>query len=149
MSHILASNKKGYFNYSISEEFEAGIILKGFEVKSIKNKEISLDESYIKIENNEAWVYGMNIAKWKFDGISEEYNPIRRRKLLLKRQELKEIDLAFRLKKLQIIPLKVFLKRGKVKLKVGIGKGRKKYDKREQLKSKEYRKNDRSSGDTW
>jgi SsrA-binding protein len=129
-------NKKAFFNYEISDSFEAGIVLTGAEVKSIKSGRINLTNAYVKIIGGELWLVGADIPRYKHDG-SEDYDAQRSRKLLVKRKELIEIESRLRQKKLTLIPLSVYTTRGKVKVEVGFGKGRKRYEKKAREKRKD------------
>jgi SsrA-binding protein len=129
-------NKKAFFNYEISDSFEAGIVLTGAEVKSIKSGRINLTNAYVKIIGGELWLVGADIPRYKHDG-SEDYDAQRSRKLLVKKKELIEIESKLRQKKLTLIPLSVYTTRGKVKVEVGFGKGRKRYEKKAREKRKD------------
>jgi SsrA-binding protein len=129
-------NKKAFFNYEIVDSFEAGIVLTGAEVKSIKSGRINLTNAYVKIVGGELWLVGADIPRYKYDG-SEEYDAQRSRKLLVKRKELIEIESRLRQKKLTLIPLSVYTTRGKIKVEVGFGKGRKRYEKKAREKKKD------------
>jgi SsrA-binding protein len=129
-------NKKAFFNYEIVDSFEAGIVLTGAEVKSIKSGRINLTNAYVKIVGGELWLVGADIPRYKHDG-SEEYDAQRSRKLLVKKKELVEIESRLRQKKLTLIPLSVYTTRGKIKVEVGFGKGRKRYEKKAREKKKD------------
>ena len=138
---IFAKNKKAYFDYEILSKFEAGIALKGWEVKSIRNGSASLKESYVKIENGELFVYGMNISRWKTQSKLDKIDTLRPRKLLLHKAEIKRIFNKVAQKGLTIIPLQLYLSRNNhIKVEIGIAKGKKKYDKRRQVKEKDQKK---------
>lgn len=133
---IIADNKKARFNYQILETYEAGLVLMGSEVKSIRAGNISLRESYISFKNLEAFLQGANIQPYK----SSSYNnhePERLRKLLLNKAELNKIRGKLDEKGLTAVPLKMYFKDGRVKLEIGLGKGKKLHDKRESIKSKD------------
>lgn len=133
---IIADNKKARFNYQILETYEAGLVLMGSEVKSIRAGNISLRESYISFKNLEAFLQGANIQPYK----SSSYNnhePERLRKLLLNKTELNKIRGKMDEKGLTVVPLKMYFKDGRVKLEIGLGKGKKLHDKRESIKSKD------------
>lgn len=135
---ILSENKKAYFNYEILEKFEAGIALIGQEVKSIKNGRISLQGSYVVIDkNSEVFLIGTNIPPYQPKNTPKDYNPERSRKLLLRKKEIQYLIGKSQQKGLTMIPLKVYTKNGKIKLEFGIGKGKKKFDKRETIKKRE------------
>jgi len=129
-------NKKASFNYTITDSFEAGIVLTGAEVKSIKSGRIDLSNAYVKIIGRELWLVGANIPRYKHDG-SENYDAQRSRKLLVKKKELIDIENTLRQKKLTLVPLSVYTTRGKIKVEVGYGKGRKRYEKKAREKQKD------------
>ena len=133
----LAENKKAYFNYRILEKFEVGVSLIGQEVKSIKTRGVNLAGSYVVIKNSEAFWIGARISPYQPKNILPDYNPERSRKLLLKKSEIKYLIGKTKQKGLTLIPLRVYTKRGKIKLEFGIGKGLKKVDKRELIKKRE------------
>jgi SsrA-binding protein len=129
-------NKKAFFNYTITDSFEAGIVLTGAEVKSIKSGRLDLSNAYVKIIGGELWLVGANIPRYKHDG-SENYDAQRSRKLLVKKKELIDIENTLRQKKLTLVPLSVYTTRGKIKVEVGYGKGRKRYEKKAREKQKD------------
>lgn len=134
---ILAKNKKAYFNYQILETYIAGIVLEGSEVKSVKAGQINLSDSYATIDQNqEIWLINCHIPLYKYAQI-KDYNPIRSRKLLLTKKEISSLLGKLKIKGLTLLPLEVFLERGLVKIKLGLGKGKKLYDKRKIIKEKE------------
>jgi len=133
----LAKNKRAYFNYEILERFEAGIILIGQEVKSIKAGRISLAGSFVVLRNGEVFLIGANVPAWQPKNAPPDYNPERSRKLLLKKSEIKNLIGKSKQKSLTSIPLRVYTKRGKIKLEFAIAKGKKKVDKRETIKKRE------------
>jgi len=134
---ILAENKKALFNYEILEKFKAGIVLKGQEVKSIKNGRISLQGAFILPKGEEFFLVGANIPPYQPKNISTDYNPHRDRKLLLTKREIKQLIGKARQKGLTMIPLKVYTERGKIKLEFALARGKKKVDKREEIKKRE------------
>jgi len=134
---VLAENKKAYFNYQILEKFEAGISLIGQEVKSIKTRGVNLAGSYVVIKDSEVFWIGAKISPYQPKNLPPDYNPERSRKLLLKKSEIKYLIGKTKQKGLTLIPLRVYTKRGKIKLEFGIAKGLKKVDKRELIKKRE------------
>ena len=130
-------NKKAYFNYEILETFQAGIVLIGQEVKSIKNGRISLAGSYIILKEEEFFLIGANVPPYQPKNAPRDYDPKRFRKLLLKKSEIKYLIGKSRQMGLTLIPLKVYTKRQKIKLEFGLAKGKKKVDKREKIKKRE------------
>jgi|LSQX01.1.fsa_nt_gb SsrA-binding protein len=129
-------NKKASFNYEISDAFEAGIVLAGAEVKSIKSGRVNLSDAFVKIVGGELWLVNADIPRYKSDG-SLEYDSKRSRKLLVKRKELVKIDSKLKQKNLTLIPLSVYTSRGKIKVEVAFGKGRKKHEKKAREKERE------------
>ena len=134
----IIENKKAYFNYQIREKFEAGISLIGQEVKSIKSGRINLAGSYVVLKNSEVFLIGANIPPYQPKNAPPDYNPERSRKLLLKKSEIKYLIGKVKQKGLTLVPLKVYTKRGKIKLEFGVAKGKKKFDKRELIKKREF-----------
>jgi SsrA-binding protein len=138
---VTASNKKAYHDYFIEEKYEAGIVLTGTEIKSIRQGRINLKESYAKVEHGEVFVYSMNISPYDHGNI---YNvdPMRPRKLLLNRREIRKIDSALAQQGLTLIPLKLYLnEKGIAKLEIGIARGKKLYDKRESIAKRDAARN--------
>ncbi len=133
---ILARNKKAYFDYDVLEKFEAGIVLIGQEVKSIKKGSISLKGSYVIPKENELFLIGCHVPAYQPKNI-ENYNPERSRKLLLTKKEIKYLIFKSQEKTLTLIPLQVYTNKGLIKVEIAVGKGKKKFDKRETLKKKE------------
>jgi len=133
----LAINKRAKYDYNILETFEAGLALKGYEVKSIKAGRISLKGAYVIIKNNQAYLINANIPPYQPKNIPEDYDPNRNRKLLLHKKEIKYLIGKSKEKGLTLMPLKVYTKKGKIKLEFGIGRGKRKIDKRELIKKRE------------
>lgn len=137
---IFALNKRATFNYQIPETFEAGLALKGHEVKSIKNGHISLQGSYVVIKNNEAFLINATISPYQPKNTPKDYDPARTRKLLLHQKEIKYLIGKSKEPGLTLVPIKVYDKKGKIKLEFGIGRGKRKLDKRELIKKREVEK---------
>ena len=133
---IIATNKKAFHDYFILETFEAGIVLKGTEVKSIKQGRINLKDSYAKIKDGEIYLFNTHISPYKHGNLFN-HEPLRTRKLLLNKKEINKIIGKINEKGLTLIPLKVYLKKGLVKLELGLCKGKKVYDKREEIKRRD------------
>lgn len=133
----LAENKKAYFNYTILEKFEAGLLLIGQEVKSIKLGRINLAGSYVVLKGNEFYLVGANVPPYQPKNAPSDYNPGRFRKLLLKKSEIKYLTGKSKQKSLTLVPLRLYNIRGKIKLEFGIAKGKKKADKRELIKKRD------------
>jgi len=125
----IIKNKKARFEYEIIDTFEAGIVLKGTEVKSIRDRKVSIQESYAKIVKGEVFVTGMNIAVYTM-GNRFNHDPARDRKLLLHRHEIKRLTGKLQERGYTLIPLKLYFKNGRVKILLGLGRGKTKYDKR-------------------
>lgn len=129
-------NKKAYFNYFIESEIEAGIALVGTEIKSVRKGSIDISDSYIRIKNNEAYIINMFIDKYETGSIfNHETN--RERKLLLHKKEIKKLLEQVKKEGYSIIPLKVYITKGKAKVLIGLARGKKLYDKRESIKQKD------------
>ena len=141
---IIADNRKAKFDYSIIETFEAGLVLTGSEVKSIRDKQVQLKDSYISFQGDEAFLQNAHIAEYK----NSSYNnhvPERLRKLLLNRRELDEIYGALRERGLTCVPLKMYFKEGRVKGEIALVKGKKAHDKREAIKKRDVNQEMRKS----
>lgn len=134
---ILSNNKKAYFDYFIIDKYEAGIELKGTEVKSLYLSNCSIKESLCRIIGGECFIYGMNISPYEKGNIFN-VDSLRIRKLLLHKSEILKINEKLKLKGYTLIPLQVYYKNGKVKVEIGLCKGKKLYDKREDIKKKEH-----------
>lgn len=133
----LIQNKKAYFNYEILERVEAGIELLGFEVKSLKKGQGSLEGAHITIRGNEAYLINMQIPPYQPANTPKDYDPMRNRKLLLTKKEIVDLGKTEGQKGLTIIPLSVYNKGRKVKLEIAVVRGKKKYDKRESIKKRD------------
>ena len=133
----LIENRKAYFDYEILEKFEAGLELKGFEVKALKNGRGSLVGSRVIIRGNEAYVVGMDIPPYQSANTPKDYDPQATRRLLLKKKENAYLSGKSHEAGLTLIPLGIYTKKGFLKLAFGIGRGLKKYDKRERIKERE------------
>jgi len=137
---ILAENKKAYHDYQILETFEAGIVLIGQEVKSIKLKRINLHSSFVVLKNNEPYLINVDIPPYQPKNSPSDYDPSRPRKLLLKASEIKHLIGKAQEKGLTLVPLRVYTKRGKIKIEIAIVKSKGKRDKRELLKKRDAEK---------
>jgi len=132
----LAQNKKAYHDYDILEKFEAGIVLVGSEVKSVKSGKVSLKESYARFYDNELWVVGMHIAEFIEANIFN-HETTRKRKLLLHKKELKKLAVKLQNTGLTLIPLRVYRKMHLIKIEIGLCKGRREFEKRDAIKERE------------
>lgn len=131
-SSAIAVNRKAYHNYHIQESFEAGIVLKGSEIKSIRAGKVNLSDAYAKPENGELWLYNSHIAS--YDAASyNTHEPTRPRKLLLHRKEINSLAGKVVQKGLTLVPLKLYTKHGIAKVELGVAKGKKLYDKKEAI----------------
>lgn len=133
----LATNRQARFNYKILEKYEAGIVLAGHEVKSAKKGRITLKGSYVTIKNQEAWLINAQIPSFQPKNTPKDYEPIRSRKLLLHKNEIKSLIGKTKQKGLTLVPLRVYTKHNLIKLEFGLGQGRRKTDKREKIKQRE------------
>ena len=133
---ILASNRKARHEYFIEDTIEAGLVLKGTEVKSIRQGKINIKEGYAIVENGEVYVYSMHISPYE-QGNIHNVDPIRKRKLLLHKREIRRLNAFIMQKGYTLIPLSVYLKDGLVKVELAVAKGKKLYDKREVIAKKE------------
>lgn len=133
---IISQNKKAKFNYFLSDFLEAGIVLQGTEIKSIRLHNVNLDDAYVLIRNNEVYVINMNIPPYE-KGTIFNHEPKRDRKLLLHKYEIRKLNSKVERKGFTLIPTKVYLKNGKAKIEIALGEGKKLYDKRETIKQRE------------
>ena len=133
---VLARNKKAFHDYFIEEKYEVGIELIGTEVKSIKAGKVSIKESFVRIIKNEVFVMNMHVTPYEFGNINNE-SETRVRKLLLKRKEIEKIAQKIKEQGYTIIPLSIYTKQRLVKMEIGLAKGKKLYDKREDLKRRD------------
>ncbi len=136
MIKIITKNKKAYHDYFVLETFEAGISLLGTEVKSVKQGKINLKDSYAKVKDGEIYLFNAHISHYKHGNIFN-HEPTRTRKLLLHRKEIDRIIGKINEKGLTLVPLKVYLKKGLVKVELGLCKGKKTHDKREEIKRRD------------
>ncbi|WP_053368179.1 SsrA-binding protein SmpB [Bacillus sp. FJAT-27245] len=132
----VAQNKKAYHDYFIEETYEAGIVLQGTEIKSIRAGKVQLKDSYARIHNGEMFLYSVHISPYE-QGNRYNHDPLRTRKLLLHKREIMKLLGETKEAGYALVPLKMYLKNGYAKVLIGLAKGKKKYDKREDLKQKE------------
>lgn len=135
-SKELVSNRRATHDYEILETFEAGIVLQGTEIKSLRDNGGGLQEAYVKVLNNELWLIGSHIAPYRYGNIYN-HEEKRDRKLLMHQHEIKKFRVAIQEKGLTLIPLSLYLKSGRVKVKIAIAKGKKTFDKRETIKERD------------
>lgn len=136
---LVANNKKAYHDYFIEEKYEAGLVLHGTEVKSLRMGKCSIKEAFIRIENNEVFIYGMHISPYEKGNIFNK-DPLRVRKLLLHRQQIRKLIGNSSEKGYTIVPLQVYFKDGRAKIEIGLAKGKKLYDKRQDIAKKDQRR---------
>ncbi|MCI7618394.1 MAG: SsrA-binding protein SmpB [Firmicutes bacterium] len=130
---LVANNKKAYHDYFIEETYEAGIVLTGTEIKSVRQGKVSIKESYAKIENSEMILYGMNISPYE-QGNRYNVEPLRPRKLLLHKQEIRKLIGYTTIKGLTLVPLKMYInEEGRAKVEIAVARGKKNYDKRDDI----------------
>jgi SsrA-binding protein len=128
----IALNRRARHEFTIEESFEAGIVLTGTEIKSIRNRKVSLADAYARIEHGEAWLIGLHIAPWE-TGNRYNHEPKRTRKLLLHRAQIDELLGKTKSKGLTIVPLRLYLTRGKAKLELGLARGKAHHDRRREI----------------
>jgi len=133
---ILSDNRHAAYNYHLFERYEAGLVLSGTEVKAAKSGKVQLKESFAEVAGNEAWLLNAHISEYSH-GNRENHEPVRRRKLLLHRREIDKLLGKTREKGLTLIPTKMYLKNGRVKVEIAVGKGKKLHDKRETERTRE------------
>lgn len=133
---VLVYNRKASFNYFLSDFLEAGIELRGTEVKSARNHGITLNDAYVIIRSGEAFIINMNISPYK-EGNIFNHDPLRNRKLLLHKKEIVKLQAKVQEKSFTLVPTKIYLRNGLIKIEIALGKGKKNYDKRETEKEKE------------
>jgi SsrA-binding protein len=135
----IARNRKASFEYFLLEHYEAGLVLKGSEIKSIRARQVSIAEAYIQIEDNQAWLLDSHIAP--YDPASREnHDPKRKRKLLLNKKEIIHIWQDIKQRGLTVVPTEIYIKDGKAKIDIAVAKGKKLYDKRREIAQKDYQR---------
>ena len=144
---VIATNRKASFEYFLMEKFEAGLVLQGSEIKSIRAGQISIQESYVDIPNaQEAWLVEAHIAPYEQAGIHFNHEPKRKRRLLLHKKQIRELWNNIRIKGNTVVPTRVYLKDGRAKIEIALAKGKKAYDKRATIaKRDEARDNERAT----
>jgi SsrA-binding protein len=141
---VVSTNRKARHDYYLTDTYEAGIVLQGSEIKSVRAGQISIKEAYIQIEDQEAWLINAHIAPYE-QASYLGHEPRRKRKLLLHRREIDRLWDAIRRKGLTIVPTRVYLKNGRAKIEIAIGRGKKQYDKRHEIAKRDaQREMDRS-----
>ena len=132
----IAENRKAFHDYHILETYEAGVALLGTEVKSIREGNVNLRDSFARVESGEVWIYNVHINPYSHRGYSD-HEPTRKRKLLLRRAEIRKLIGKTVEKGMTLVPVRLYFKSGRVKVAVGLAKGKKEYDKRETIKRRE------------
>ncbi len=136
---LVANNKKAIHDYFIEKIYEAGLVLKGTEVKSIRQGRVNLKESYVIVKDGEVFVFGMHISPYKEGNIFNE-DPLRTRKLLLNKNEIRKISQDVKLAGSTVVPLRLYFKNGRAKLEIALAKGKKLYDKRESQRERDIKR---------
>lgn len=136
MIKLIAKNPTAYHNYNIDDKIEVGIVLSGTEIKSIRNGKVNLKDTYVNIKNGEVFVVGMHISPYEF-GNRNNLDPLRTRKLLLHRREIDKLYGKIKQQGVSLVPISMYFKDSKVKIELGIGKGKKLFDKRQDMAKKD------------
>jgi SsrA-binding protein len=139
-SNTIVLNKKARHDYFIEQTLEAGVSLEGWEVKSLRENKVQIKESYVILKNNEMFLFGAHISALQSASTHVNTDPIRSRKLLLNRIEINRLKEKIEQKGATVVPLKMYWKRGRVKLEIGVAKGKKDYDKRQDAKAKDWKR---------
>jgi SsrA-binding protein len=129
---VVATNRKARHEYFLLDTYEAGLVLKGSEIKSIRAGQVSLAQAYVSVEGDEAWLVNSHIAPYN-EASRNNHDPVRTRKLLLHRSEIRKLSDKIRQKGATVVPLRIYLKDGKAKIEIALAKGKKQYDKREEI----------------
>ncbi len=129
----IAQNRKARHDYEILDTLEAGLVLRGTEIKSLRDHKVSMSEAYARIERNEAWLIGLHIAPWGSTDVRFNHEPRRSRKLLLHRRQIDELLGKSKAKGLTIVPLRIYLSRGRAKVELGLGRGKQQWDRRREI----------------
>jgi len=140
----IAENRKAYHDYHMLETFEAGLVLLGTEVKAIPEGRVNLRDSFARIDDGEAYLYNVNISPYSHRGYAD-HEPLRRRKLLLHRDEIRKLVGKTVEKGLTLVPVRMYFKKGRVKVAISLAKGKKEYDKRETIKRREAERETRAA----
>ena len=136
---LVANNKKAYHDYFIDEKYEAGLVLHGTEGKSLRLGKCSVKEAFVRIENSEVWIYGMHISPYEKGNIFNR-DPLRPKKLLMHKDEIRKLTGKISEKGFTIVPLQVYFKDGRAKIEIGLARGKKLYDKRQDIAKKDQRR---------
>lgn len=136
----IVKNKKAYFEYHILEEYDAGVVLIGSEVKSIREGNVTLSDSFIYLKDGEVWLKNFKIARYNQNHPSVKHDDNRDKKLLLTKKEISKIGKSLQDKGTTCVPLSVFVKKNKIKIKIGVAKGKKLWDKRQTIKERDIKR---------
>lgn len=136
----IVSNRRAYHDFFIEDRYEAGLVLKGVEVKSIREAKATIAEAYVTVSDGEAWIIGMHVSPYTQASTHETVDPARPRKLLLKSEELHRIEIKSTQKGYTIVPLKIYFLRGYAKLEIGLAKGKQQHDKRHDMAERQSRR---------
>lgn len=136
---LVANNKKAYHDYFIEEKYEAGLVLHGTEVKSLRMGKCSIKEAFVRIEKGEVWIYGMHISPYEKGNLFNR-DPLRPKKLLMHKEEIRKLVGKISEKGFTIAPLQVYFKEGRAKIEIGLARGKKLYDKRADIAKKDQRR---------
>jgi SsrA-binding protein len=134
---VIASNRKAFHDYHVEETLEAGLVLSGTEIKSLRQGRVNLSDAYARIDDGEAWLVGMHISPYRQAGQHDQHDPDRARKLLLHRAEIRRLKFQTQAKGMTLVPLKLALRQGRAKIDLGLARGKKLYDKRQSLAERE------------
>lgn len=134
--NLVAQNKKARHDYAVEETYEAGIVLTGTEIKSVRDKRVNLRDGFAQVRNGEAWLMNVHISPYD-QGNQFNHDPLRNRKLLLHKKELRKLSGDLSVQGITLVPLKMYIKNGYAKVLLGVAKGKREYDKRETIKKRE------------
>jgi len=140
----IAENRKAFHDYHILDTWEAGMVLLGTEVKSIREGRVNLRDSFARVEKGEVWLYNVNISSYSHRGYAD-HEPLRQRKLLMHRDEIRKLIGKTTEKGMTLVPLRMYFRKGRVKVAIGLAKGKKDYDKRETIKRRETERETRAA----
>ena len=140
----IAENRKAFHDYHVLDTWEAGMVLLGTEVKSIREGRVNLRDSFARVEKGEVWLYNVNISSYSHRGYAD-HEPLRQRKLLMHRDEIRKLIGKTTEKGMTLVPLRMYFKQGRVKVAIGLAKGKKDYDKRETIKRRETERETRAA----
>ena len=133
----IATNRRARFEYEILDRFEAGIVLRGPEVKSLRESKVQLAEAYASVQDGELWLHNLYVAPYSHAQAHSGHDTLRPKKLLVHRREIERIDHRLKTERLALVPMKLYFKNGKAKIEIGLGKGKKLHDKRQDMAAKD------------